>query len=297
MLGSFFKGETMKLNHLSDQTLIQETERLARAETEILTSVLHHLREIDRRRLYSALGFPSLFAYASEKLGYAADQAYRRIAAMRLLAEIPEMEEKIANGNLNLTTVSLARTAFRKRECTNEEKIEILESLEKKTTREAEKILSEFAPPPPQPDKVIHLGEEQIELRVRASAALQEKIGALKGLLAHKHPELSLGELFEKLCDLGLEAWSKEEKFAAPQMGKPDSQAGLRRAVFKRAQSQCENCGSKHALEVDHIVPRSLGGPHIPENLRLLCRPCNQRAAIEALGQEKMAPFLEKRRL
>jgi hypothetical protein len=283
----------MKLKHLSDEILIQETERLVRAETEILTSVLQHLREIDRRRLFSALGYPSLFAYASEKLGYAADQAYRRIASMKLMNELPEVEEKIASGALNLTSVSSARTAFRKKESTREEKIEILESLERKTTREAEKILADFAPPIRKPDKVIHLGEEKVELRLTATAALQEKLESLKGLLAHKHPGLSLGELLEKLCDLGLATWTKEEKFAAPQ--KPDSAAGLRRAVYTRAKSQCENCGSKHALEIDHRIPRAKGGGDTFENLRLLCRPCNQRAAIEAYGMRKMEPYLDKR--
>jgi len=284
----------MKLNHLSDETLIQETERLVRAETEILASVLHHLREIDRRRLFSALGYPSLFAYAVEKLGYAADQAYRRIAAMKLMNELPEVEEKIASGALNLTSVSSARTAFRKKECSREEKIEILESLEKKTTREAEKILADFAPPTRKPDKVIHLGEEKVELRLTATAAVQEKLDILKGLLAHQHPELSLGELLEKLCDLGLKVWSKEEKLAAPQ--KPESVAGLRRAVYTRARSSCENCGSKHALEIDHIIPRAKGGGDTLENLRLLCRPCNQRAAIEAYGMQKMEPHLNSKR-
>lgn len=210
----------MTLHHLSDETLIQETDRLVRAETEILSSVLHHLREIDRRRLFSTFGFPSLFAYAVERLGYAADQAYRRIAAMRLLVEVPEVEEKIASGALTLTSVSLARTAFRKKECSREEKIKLLETLEKKTTREAEKILAVFTPPPPKPDKVRPIAEEKIELRLSASAAVQEKLESLKGLLAHKHPELSLGDLLEKLCDLGLATWSKEEKFAAPEKNK-----------------------------------------------------------------------------
>jgi hypothetical protein len=283
----------MKLKHLTDETLLMETERLVRAENEILTTILHHLKEIERRRLYSALKYASLFAYAVEKLGYAADQAYRRIAAMRLLSELPEVEEKVAEGSLSLTTVTLARTAFRKKECTRERKMEVLKSLENKSTREAEKILANFVPPSPKPDKVRAVAEEKIELRLTANASLQGKIEKLKGLLAHKYPGISLGELLENLCNLGLETWGKEEKIAAPQKSSRTNQAGVRRAIWTKARSQCEHCGSSYALEIDHKNPKAKGGTSTEDNLRLLCRSCNQRAAIEAYGIDKMTPFLQ----
>jgi len=66
------------------------------------------------------------------------------------------------------------------------------------------------------------------------------------------------------------------------------SQAQLRREIFKRAQNQCKNCGSQYAMEIDHIHPRSLGGDSHENNLRVLCRSCNQRAAIVKLGLKKM---------
>jgi hypothetical protein len=37
----------------------------------------------------------------------------------------------------------------------------------------------------------------------------------------------------------------------------------------------CPICGSSTDLTVDHIIPRSLGGPDTPRNLRTLCRRCN----------------------
>ncbi|NUM89448.1 MAG: HNH endonuclease, partial [Bdellovibrionales bacterium] len=49
---------------------------------------------------------------------------------------------------------------------------------------------------------------------------------------------------------------------------------------------------SRYALEIDHRVPRAHGGTSTPENLRLLCRSCNQRAAIQAFGLRKMEPHL-----
>jgi 5-methylcytosine-specific restriction endonuclease McrA len=41
----------------------------------------------------------------------------------------------------------------------------------------------------------------------------------------------------------------------------------------------CAGCGSKEDLTLDHIVPRSKGGPDGKANLRVLCRPCNEAKA------------------
>lgn len=67
-----------------------------------------------------------------------------------------------------------------------------------------------------------------------------------------------------------------------------------RREVWLKAQNKCEKCGSTHALEIDHRMPISCNGSSELENLRLLCRKCNQRTAIEKLGQYKMNLWLEK---
>lgn len=48
-----------------------------------------------------------------------------------------------------------------------------------------------------------------------------------------------------------------------------------REAVFERDGHACVRCGSTDRLEIDHILPQSLGGPHILENLRTLCKSCN----------------------
>lgn len=40
---------------------------------------------------------------------------------------------------------------------------------------------------------------------------------------------------------------------------------------------ECERCGSKKKLTLDHIIPLSAGGVTVPENLRTLCLTCNIR--------------------
>ena len=45
--------------------------------------------------------------------------------------------------------------------------------------------------------------------------------------------------------------------------------------VRNRAGDKCQKCGSTHDLNIDHIIPRRVGGSHHPDNLQLLCRSCH----------------------
>jgi len=49
-----------------------------------------------------------------------------------------------------------------------------------------------------------------------------------------------------------------------------------RRAVFARDGQRCQYCGSP-AENLDHVLPRSRGGPHTWENVVASCRSCNSR--------------------
>ena len=60
-----------------------------------------------------------------------------------------------------------------------------------------------------------------------------------------------------------------------------DSPAGgaMRLKVLEAAGRRCAICGATHKdrlLDVDHIIPRSKGGPSTFENLQVLCSKCNR---------------------
>ncbi|RMF61670.1 MAG: HNH endonuclease [Bacteroidetes bacterium] len=50
-----------------------------------------------------------------------------------------------------------------------------------------------------------------------------------------------------------------------------------RKNVLRRDHFRCQYCGSREQLTIDHIVPKSRGGPDTWENLVAACVPCNNR--------------------
>lgn len=49
-----------------------------------------------------------------------------------------------------------------------------------------------------------------------------------------------------------------------------------RKGVLRRDAQRCGYC-NRHATTVDHILPKSRGGPNTWSNLISACRPCNDR--------------------
>jgi hypothetical protein len=69
-----------------------------------------------------------------------------------------------------------------------------------------------------------------------------------------------------------------------------------RREVFIRDGYTCQYCGRQtHDLTIDHVVPRSRGGPHCWENLVSACKTCNHRKGGKLLGEARMALRIEPR--
>ena len=69
-----------------------------------------------------------------------------------------------------------------------------------------------------------------------------------------------------------------------------------RRAVFARDQWTCQYCGEERGtLTVDHVIPRSKGGPSTWDNIVAACAPCNRRKGDRLPLQAGMQPLSKPR--
>ena len=68
-----------------------------------------------------------------------------------------------------------------------------------------------------------------------------------------------------------------------------------RRAVFARDGWECQYCGARTSLTVDHVIPRSKGGNSDWENIVASCAPCNRRKGDRLPHQVGMHPRVKPR--
>jgi len=50
-----------------------------------------------------------------------------------------------------------------------------------------------------------------------------------------------------------------------------------RQNIFKRDNGECQYCGTKKDLTLDHVIPSSKGGEHSWRNLITACKKCNAK--------------------
>lgn len=258
---------------------------LVQEERSVLSKVLWHLREIDNRKLYSDVRCGSLFEYCVKVLKYSEGQASRRVSACRLLKQLPEIMVKIEQGDLTLTQLAQASSFFQDENLrTPEEKLMVIEEIAGKPTRETERILDDLRTIEKTKRKPLFLKVETIDL-----------IKEVYDLKAHKFTDLD--EVIVEMVKLAKKEWdpSVVKRMSAVTESKTRYvPVQVRAAVWERDHGKCKNCGSKRALELDHIRAFALGGKTSVDNLRLLCRNCNQRRGLITFpAQGKMRSSLK----
>jgi hypothetical protein len=297
----------MKTQNLSNDELVKLAVAKAGAERALSLEVIALIREVERRRCYLEMGYGSLFDFVTKALGYEESAALRRISAARLIRELPELEAKIKEGSLNLSSVNQAQTFFRREEkacgkkVSPEHKRRVLAQLENKSARTVKKVLLELAPPglPPQ-ESSRPVSGTLTEIKAVIDENLRADLEKLKSIMSHKNPYMSYGELLRALADLALKRVESKVPKNSPSTSAVESgryiPIQLQKKVWQNYLGCCgfidpatgRRCESRYQLEFHHTIPFAKGGPTSEENLQLFCKAHNQHQGIKDFGASKM---------
>src|SRR5437879_403729 len=83
---------------LGNRELLAATRELLRTARVVEAELLLHIGEIDERRLYLDLAFPSMFAFCVGELRFSEDVAYNRITVARAGRQFPGLIEAFRSG-------------------------------------------------------------------------------------------------------------------------------------------------------------------------------------------------------
>src|SRR3989338_2439839 len=138
----------------TSDNLLHSNPMAAASNEKIATLVLlEYLAEVDRRRLYAARAYSSLWEYVHKALGYSEAQASERVGAVRVMVKVPEILEQLARGKLTLTSTAKLAAHARRENLQPSETASLLDQISGKSSREVERVLLSVASSPQKPDR------------------------------------------------------------------------------------------------------------------------------------------------
>jgi 5-methylcytosine-specific restriction endonuclease McrA len=310
------------LTHLSDERLVQDTKRLVARDRATTASLIAHLAEIDRRKLYLPAGFASMFEYCVEELGMSEDQACNRIEVARRAREFPVLLTAIEDGRLSQSAIrelSSHLTSSNAEQLVSEAaglRIRALRTLLANRFPQAEALrldagvialgpsagrpatdlsaTSRIDPPAQKHAKP--LSPNRFALDFTISQQTHDRMRYFQSLIGASN---DLADTFDRALEIAIHKVEKRKFGAATRSRNRDNRSqnpryipmDVRRAVWMRDEGRCtfvseteRRCTVTGNVEFDHVVPVARGGAATADNLRLLCRAHNQYEAERLLG-------------
>jgi hypothetical protein len=203
----------VNLSHQTDAQVLDGMTNCVSKEREVASAILHHLREIEERKLYLTLA-SSLFEFCWKVHRYSRHEAQTRIDAMRLMKSVPEIDADIDAGRLSLTVAAQTQSAFRKEDdrraaageapLTEEEQKNVLADLMSASTREADRKLATHFPDQSQSERTKPVSAEVTRIEFNARVEFMKKLERLQAVYHHQTGG-KWEKLFELLADKDIE--------------------------------------------------------------------------------------------
>ena len=133
---------------MTNAELESELKRASTDERLLTKRIVELVAEALRRKIWAGRGYASAHRWLVGEFGYSDSSAGRRLDAARLLADVPDVAEKLATGELTLSGLSQLQSAIHQEEkrtgekVTAEAKRNVVKKIEGKTSPESSRTVS-----------------------------------------------------------------------------------------------------------------------------------------------------------
>src|SRR6187399_257051 len=165
--------ETASLAHLSDAELLTQTRSLVGRSNRLLAELLAHLAEVEERGIHRTRASASLYTYCIYELRFSEDEAFRRVAAARLVRRFPALLDAVASGELHLTGLLMLGPHL-----TEQNLARVLARAKHRTKRELGRLVRVLDPLPAVPARIEPLGPAPARI-VPATPTWEEFAGSM----------------------------------------------------------------------------------------------------------------------
>ncbi|MGE0527913.1 MAG: hypothetical protein AB7G93_04315 [Bdellovibrionales bacterium] len=213
--------------HMSDHEVESSLEQAVREERRTAKDILLLIRMVEDRKIFAKRGFSSMFEYLIKHHKYSEGAANRRIQAARLLTQVPQAQEKLESGELNLSTLNQAQRIFTAQEkisdqkLTTEQKAEALSKIESQSTTRAEQTLLTLFPAAASQisqERISILSEDTSRLNTTLFNEVRERFGKVRDLLSHTLPNAKFVDVADYLMMRFLEEHERQMQKASTEI-------------------------------------------------------------------------------
>jgi hypothetical protein len=135
------------LKGISNAELVNKLKKLVTQEQDLTLTILPHLVEVERRKIYLDKAYSTLTEYCIHELSYGESSAWRRVRAARVIADVPEVFDLMTRRQLSLRAVLQVGNVLDARN-----KDSLLPRIVGKSKRQIERIVADYQIPQAIPD-------------------------------------------------------------------------------------------------------------------------------------------------
>lgn len=160
-------------------------------------ALLEILIEIESRKAFVELGYPSLHVYCTQALNLSDAHAYALIAVARKSLVVPEMKELIRSGQMHLSNARRIVSVV-----TADNKQQWLPKAIALSQRELEREVVKANPQAVPKTRIRSVTEDAVEIKVSVTREVEEKLRRAMDVLAQKRQKhIALPELLNEILE------------------------------------------------------------------------------------------------